>query len=112
MRGGRGFRYQRTLSGARGWPSGGVSVGSRARRGRGGSSVGSSSSRMAAIRVTGLPALTVAAPPARATSSAARRTSTSGGRLANNCSTGRPNPVRAFDVMVFSSISHSGCSHP
>ena len=73
------------------------------RGGRGGSSDGNSSSRITAVSMSASPT------PTR---SALADTSTSGGRLANNCSTGRPNPVREFEVMVFSSISHSGCSQP
>ena len=37
---------------------------------------------------------------------------TAGAMLVYSSSTPRPNCVRAFDVMVLTSISHSGCSQP
>ena len=37
---------------------------------------------------------------------------TDGARLAKISSFERPKPVRPFDVIVFTSISHSGCNQP
>ena len=95
------------LSGICGAPGGGTSVGSRRRRGtlssRSGTGVGRSSSVSRAVRVTGAPTATV---PGLAS------TLTTGAALVYSSSTPRPNCVRAFDVMVLTSISHSGCSQP
>ena len=95
------------LSGICGAPGGGTRVGSRRRRGtlssRSATGVGRSSSVTRAVRVTGVPT---------ATASWLDSTLTSGWMFVYSWSTPRPNCVRAFDVMVFTSISHSGCSQP
>ena len=96
------------LSGTSGALSGGIRAGTPEREaprdgGRGASRFGSGSSSRVAVSRSGSPIASVAWEAS---------TAMRGGRFAYHSSFGRPKPSPVFRMMVSSSISHSGCSHP